>query len=110
MKPRTSSRVSRALSVLRRWLRHAWISRLPLGQWRQALGAPRPSAPSSGRLKPANFHPEMEFFEPRFMPNDPFGLMQTALIGPAFSLLTPSAVLFRGWGADLGRTETRPAA
>src|SRR5260370_3659178 len=49
MKPRTSSRVSRALSVLRRWLRHAWISRLPLGQWRQALGGPAPSDPSSNQ-------------------------------------------------------------
>src|SRR5258708_32693613 len=39
------------------------------------------------------------------MPNDPFGLMHTALIGPAFSLLTPSAVLFHGWSTNQDHPE-----
>jgi RHS repeat-associated protein len=85
---------------LRHWLRHSWISRLSLTDWSCRLREWATPARKSGRILVQPFRPEMIQFEERFMPNDPFGLMQTALIGPAFSLLTPSAVLFHGWSTN----------
>src|ERR1700730_2333727 len=91
-------RAVRPWSVLRHWLRYSWISRLPMTDWYASLQSLLTPKRSSGRVVVRPVKPALAQLETRFMPNDPFGLIQTALLGPAFSLLTPSGVLFHGWG------------
>ncbi|MFL5242523.1 MAG: SBBP repeat-containing protein [Gemmataceae bacterium] len=104
-KKKTLSSRGRPWLGLRRWLRHSWISRLSLTDWCSQVRHWLRPANESGRIFVRPFRPDFTQLEDRFMPNDPFGLMQTALLGPAFSLLTPSAVLFHGWSSNTDQAD-----
>jgi hypothetical protein len=91
MAARTASRLSR----LKTWLKHAWLSRLPVRGWFQEWYArfARPRARKS--CPPLTFRPGLSQLEPRFAPDDPFGFLQGAVLGTG--LLSPSVALLPAW-------------
>jgi RHS repeat-associated protein len=90
---------------LRRWLRLAWIERLPrLTAWlAERLLKPRTA---DDRKEPKkSYRPEINYLETRFVPNDIVGLLAGAPVfagGMALTggFTTPAMVLMRGWGAN----------
>ena len=94
--PAASPSAVRSLSALRRWLRHSWISRLPLLGWLR-----RPAKPQLPPAKAKRPPHEAELLETRFVPNDPFALAQAAWPGLSLAALfgnipTPAQVLMGG--------------
>src|SRR6516225_2475028 len=110
---RSSSRLARSLAAVKKWLRHTWISRLPVPDWCQGWhGGLRGPRPRRRALLLA-----CEILENRFPPNDLFGLLQAPLVPVgvelAAGLQTPAGVLARGWSAGLlaaGRPLPAPSA
>jgi hypothetical protein len=99
MKARYLSRLSRTLSAVRRWLRHTWMSRLPLSgpgrnRWEEC-----PRRPGGRALAAPSYRPALALLEDRLGPNDPFGLGAVALLGPAAFFMSPMQVLLHGWTA-----------
>jgi RHS repeat-associated protein len=96
---------ARTSSPLRRWLRLAWIERLPrLTAWlAERLLKPRTA---DHRKEPKkSYRPEVSYLETRFVPNDILGLLAGAPVFAGSMALTggfttPALVLMRGWGAN----------
>src|SRR5262245_15005086 len=88
-----------ALAAVRRWLRHSWLARVPL---MDRLLTPRPS-PSRPPQRP-RIQPQLEELEKIWLPNDPFGIVQGAMIGGPLldqfgRFATPSQVIWHGWAS-----------
>src|SRR5438067_86017 len=107
---RVLASVARPLSRLGRFLRHAWLDRVPLtpnGQqrdWARLLGlTSRPTA--SGKRPPRpTVKLACEDLERREVPQDWLGLLQGGVGLGSFALVggplaTPLSVVAQGWGA-----------
>jgi RHS repeat-associated protein len=102
---------------LRRWLRHAWISRLDLLAWWSGLGEWLRGPDERPRERRPRFRPDMELLETRETPDDMMGLLQTPLVLGGVPLIfgtlpTPGGALLRGWSGAWGAppAETPPPA
>ena len=111
---RHPSRVrARVASPLRRWLRLAWLDRLPqLAAW---LTERLRTRTADDRREPRRpFRPELMQLETRFIPNDILSLLTAGpLLGAALPLAggftTPALALLRGWGGSLAPDPLPPA-
>ncbi len=104
------SRCARTPSALRRWLRFAWLDRLPrLAAWLHERLAGPPRTADHRREPRRPVQPGVLQLETRWVPNDLFGPLLSA-----GGLATPFLVLMRGWGAgrlpEPGLPAVAPAA
>ncbi len=86
------------LARLSSFFRFTWISRVPLWSWLSPwnwTAAPRQGTTSG---KPQTCRPFLEQLEALLMPNDPFGVLQSSILGASFAQLTPGNVMAQGWG------------
>ena len=103
---RRSPSAVRSPYPLRRWLRLAWLDRLPqLTEWLVGRLTGRDKTADHLREGRRPFKPEIVQFEPRFIPNDMLGVLTA---GPIFGGLaltggftTPAMALLRGFGPKL---------
>jgi RHS repeat-associated protein len=107
----------RPLSRLRRWLRHAWVSRLDLLAWWGGLGEWLRGPDERPKERRPRFRPDMELLETRETPDDLLGLLQVPLVVGGVPLIfgtlpTPGGALLRGWSGAWGAapSETPPLA
>jgi Beta-propeller repeat len=107
MRGRFSSVLSRCLSAFRRcWLRHTWLSRLPLLERSHAWSA-RPHRRRAARCKrPAQVYPTLETLETRWTPDDLLGTVHAPLMVGGLALMpvgvvTPAGVLAKGWPSGI---------
>jgi hypothetical protein len=96
--------MNRKLSI-RRWLRYSWIGHLPVAGRLFGRRPARPAVPTGKRPQFPVLHPELDQYEPRFLPNDITGMAQRAVFGSGIvllgeSLLSPPALLGDGLPAD----------
>src|SRR5690349_13318416 len=113
---RSSALLARSLAAVRRWLRHTWISRVPLGEGPGGRRDRQRAGQKPYRSPFRSLRPELELFEDRSTPNDLFGVLGASLLGGGMAylggdLLTPGAVLVQGWsGARAGADLPAPVA
>src|SRR5690242_15450556 len=88
--------------ALRRWRARAWLERMPLiGRFFRR----RPETPPHKRPR---IPLACETLEVRSVPNDPFSMAQTALLGGVMvglPVITPAQVLLHGWSGGLPTPE-----
>jgi RHS repeat-associated protein len=102
---------TRTTSRLRRWLRHAWVSRLDLLAWCRGLGEWLRGPDEHPKARRPGLRPDMELLETRETPDDMLGLLQTPLVLGGVPLIfgtlrTPGGAFLRGWS---GGTAAAPA-
>jgi RHS repeat-associated protein len=97
---------ARTRTSLRRWLRLAWIERLPrLTAWLTDRLLPKPKTADHRKESRRPYLPAIMALETREVPNDVLGILagvpvvagNMALTG---GFTTPALVLMRGWGAN----------
>jgi YD repeat-containing protein len=100
MAGRSPSALSRIVSTIRAFLRDSWISRIDLADWLTGLSF-QPARRRRQTSKPKQpIKLAIEGLEYRSSPDDPLGVLQSAWMGAAGTLLTPGVVLLRGWAAS----------
>src|SRR5205814_730792 len=98
MQASTSAAARTFLSGFRRWFRCCCFARLPLS-WRFFTPAKPQPAPKPGRKSQSL---DVEVLGSKWLPNDTYGVVQTALLGEVVHYLattfrSPAQVLFHGW-------------
>src|SRR5579883_1203903 len=95
---------ARTPSALGRWLKYAWLDRLPqLTAWLRDRLTGRAKTADHRRDPKRSFHPEVAYLETRFIPNDMLGVLTAGpLLGSGLALTggftTPALALLRGFG------------
>jgi hypothetical protein len=77
----------RPLAALRRWLKDAWISRVWLGDWLTSFRTAFSLRKASPRPKPPSFRADWLVFEPRWGPDDFWGMASAPLVGTGLGIL-----------------------
>jgi hypothetical protein len=103
--------IARCRAALRRWLRHTWISRLPLLDWfrgrhDRSRGAGRANGRGRQRVPEGMPRPRISLdlllLENRFSPDDVMGLGLSVLGMP---LSTPGMIFLQGWSSGWPREQ-----
>src|SRR5438874_416873 len=89
---------NRVTGFFRHFLRHTWISRIPLWNWLGAARRTFSSQQSALPIRPRTCRPFLEQLEELVLPNDPFGVLQMSLLGASCAQMTPGNVIAQGWG------------